>query len=364
MIFQPTLLRAIQVIAEKTPDLEKRITAMLETLLEGAMLEASFSNQQVSAPQVSSQTADRQFNTLNKNQTPVEFTFSSLERGVRYTTELSAIAQKDRLTKAEQLIQLVSGQALSSALSGQLYQLQSEGPLKWGTWIGVRHCMEKWPELVSDRYKLYVQVPDSGSKTAEDLMHQAMSTVDDAGDHVLPPGLLPDNQARLVAIGLPLNLSRTEFYFRLNHPMLAYWQINYLLGLVGLADRQIDLLDLVEATRGYSISQPHPRLPKSVYGFSISLSATGEPTVFSLFTFATPFLGSDRQIRQSVLSLAARRNWDFQSYAALTDPVVDQQTYQYHNALSFVIASKGPPGLYVSLSPPDAVAVGDLAQCA
>ncbi len=165
--------------------------------------------------------------------------------------------------------------------------------------------------------------------------------------------LLPDNGARLVAIGQELDLSRTEFYFRLQSSQLEYWQVGYLLRRVGLEARQVDLLSLLEEVRGFALTQARPKLPEGVYGFSFSFSSQGEPTVFSLFTFAETLLGTDGQIRQTLLSIAQQKGWDFRRYAALSEPLANwTQKHQHHNAIAFVVTPNGSPSLYISLSPP------------
>lgn len=170
--------------------------------------------------------------------------------------------------------------------------------------------------------------------------------------------LLPNHTAQLVAIGEELGTSRTEFYFKITHPGLEYWEISYLLRRFDLSERQLDLLSLIEETRGYSLNEQRPKLPQTTYGFSLSVAAPGEPIVFSLFTFAGPFIGGDGQIRQKLLSLSERRGWNFANYAALTEPLANWQDQNlHHNAIAFIVLPNGSLGLHISLSPPEAIAV-------
>lgn len=324
---QPTLQRAIQITTTNIIQ-ATHVAATLDILLK----DISISSQQDAS----------EFNRLNKNGFPVEFTFNSLDDSLRYATEVAPAEVKgvERLSYAERLLTDL-GVPLPADTITRLRQVQTSGALEWGAWIGVRHRPE------GDHYKLYVQVSDSGSEVANEMIRSYFGA----------EPLLPNNTAQLVAIGEELGTSRTEFYFKITHPGLEYWEIGYLLRRFSLAERQVDLLSLMEETRGYSLNEQRPKLPATTYGFSLSVSSPDEPTVFSLFTFAGPLLGGDGQIRQKLLSLAGRRGWNFRNYAVLTEPLADwQEQNLHHNAIAFIVAPKGSLGLHISLSPPEAIA--------
>lgn len=328
----PALTRAIQITTANIPQATARVTATLDTLLKEIL--------------TSQHQEAWKFSRLNKNGFPVEFTFNSLDASVRYATEVASpeVDPVERLSHAEALLAEL-GVPVPENTMYRLRQVQTSGALEWGAWIGVRHRPE------GDRYKLYVQVPDTGSATADALMQGYLGT----------EPLLPNNTARLVAIGQELGTPRIEFYFKIDHLGLQYWEVSYLLRRFGLAARQIELLSLIEETRGYSLDEARPKLPQTTYGFSLSVSS-GEPMVFSLFGFVGPLLGGDGQIKERLLSLAEKKGWNFDSYAALTKPLAAEDNYNlHHNAIAFIVPSQGPIGLHISLSPPEVVAA-DLAD--
>lgn len=323
---QPTLRRTIQITTANTPETTTQVATTLNTLLKDI--------------HTSPQQDAWEWGRLNKNGFPVEFTFNSLDESLRYATEVAPpeVNGADRLSYAERLLTDL-GVPLPADTITRLRQVQTSGDLEWGAWIGVRHRPE------GDRYKLYIQVPNSGSEAAEEMIRSYFGA----------EPLLPNKTAQLVAIGEELGTSRTEFYFKITHPGLEYWEIGYLLRRFSLSERQVDLLTLIEEIGGYSLNEHRPKLPATTYGFSVSVAAPNEPVVFSLFTFAGPFLGGDGQIRQKLLSLAERRGWDFSNYAALTEPLADwHEQNLHHNVIAFIVAPQGSLGLHISLSPPEA----------
>jgi prenyltransferase beta subunit len=326
LIAQPVLAQAISLITAEKPELGTRMIDTLSLLLAGISPSPR--------PNLS-----WEFSTLNKNSFPVEFTFASHDASVRYTSEVAGadVDPGDRLSQAKRQLAALGNDPWLTRIA-HLDLVQTTKELQWGAWIGVRHRSD------GERYKLYVEVPKAGSAYATGMVHAALGC----------EPLLPAKAASLIAIGQELASSRTEFYFKINHPGLAYWEVGYLLRRVGMESRQMDLLNLIEATRGYTLQAERSKLPKTTYGFSISTSSEGEPSIFSLFTFAGPFLGGDGAIRQRLLSLAEQRAWNFHTYAALTEPLIDWQHQNlHHNAIAFLIAPEGSPGLHISLSPPE-----------
>lgn len=328
---QPALGRAIALLAAQDATLAQRAITTLTHLLAPIY----------TAPQ---QDAAWRFSTLNGNGYPIEFTFSSLDPGLRYTVEVGgpAIAPGDRLTHAGQLLGALRVTQPWTETCDCFGALQAQSKLTWGAWLGVRHLPQ------GDRFKVYAEVGDPRSAAAQAMLGQALGH----------KPLLPNGSAQLVAVGRELGSSRTEFYFRIDQLGLAYWEIGYLLRRVGLESQQVALLTLVEAARGYTIKADRPPLAAINYGFSLSVAgsaATGwdAPPLFSLFAVADPFIGNDAAIRHNVLALANTRRWNLGNYAALTTPLANRRARsEHHNVIAFIVGPQGLLGLHISLSPP------------
>jgi hypothetical protein len=283
----------------------------------------------------SSQSKAWQFSLLTKSGFPLEFTFSSQEEGLRYTVEVASpeVPASERLSRTLKLLAVLDLLPLSGVLLDRISQVQASGSLTWGAWLGVRH------RINGDRYKLYAQLPESA--IVDSLVQDYL------GEEPLLDRLIP------VAIGHEFGSSRTEFYFRFDRPGLEYWEIAHLLHRFNLGHRGTDLFNLIQEIRG----DAPPALPAITYGCSIAVSDRDEPAILSIFTFAGTLLQSDAKIRKQILSIAERRGWNFQNYAALTESIADLKDESlYHNVIAFVIAPQGEPILHISLSPPSAIA--------
>ena len=320
------LMRALHMMAGESSALVDQATAALDILL--GKLHAS--------PRPDAWA----FSTLTQNGFPVELAMTAQEPGLRYTTEVAGpeVAMTDRLPHAERLLACLGAGSLPDERLAELRQLQASGPLKWGAWIGARHCPD------GDRYKLYVEMPRADSAAVTALI----------GRYLGVTSLLPDEATPLIAIGLMPDSSRIELYFEFEPLELKYWQISYLMHEVGLRSRSQDLLGLMEQVRGYRLGQARPQLPPAIFGFSYALSTPGEPPVFSLFGRVGMLLGGDGQIRRQLLRLADQMGWDFSRYAELTQPL-SHWTWrnEHHNAIGFIVGPQGPPLLHLSLSPPE-----------
>lgn len=323
---QLAVARAVRIAAAGMPNLEERAAKTLDLLLE----EIRCSPQPETA---------WEFGSLSYNGFPVEFTFGSHERGMRYATEVggSEVKPQDRLSRAERLLDSLGAGRLPEEVSALSHKVQESGSLKWGAWMGVRHRLE------GDRYKLYVEVPQEGSPAAAEMVRCFLGN----------EPLLPDGGAQLVAIGQETDLSRTEFYFRIKSPHLTDWQVTNLLQRVGLESRQADLFGLIEETSGYTFNRAGAGLPEGIYGFSFSFSLGAEPLVFSVFTFAKTLFKTDGSARHALLSLAQQKGWNLRNYAAFTEPLAGcTDPLEHHNVIAFLVAQQGPPALHISLSPP------------
>jgi hypothetical protein len=316
------LTPTVQSVANRSPAIADRALETLNIFLQSI--------------RTSSKEDEWTFSHLNKNGFPVEFTFSSLDSGLRYTTEVagSAVDPHNKLNYALRLLDSLGAASLSDRAIARLHQIQSSGSLEWGTWIGVRHRQDR------DTYKLYTQIPVPAAKKTRQLLQNFLDT----------DSLLPNHAAIPVAIGQECSSERIEFYFRINHLGIQPAELHHLLQRCGLAAKTVELLNFIATIRNHTVWQPSPTLPEVTYGFSISL---GHPTVFSLFTFPGSLMGGDGKIRAAVLATAKQQGWDFRDYARMSQPLANWLNHnRHHNAIAFLVAPHSPLGLHISLSPP------------
>jgi hypothetical protein len=322
---QSAIAKAIQAVTSKTPALAERMLNTLNLVLSGVQ----------TSPQ---QDMAWKFSTLNSNGYPVEFTFSSMEKSVRYTVEVTGpeIDSGERLSRVEDLlIQMDVSHPFTKEIA-TFRQMQGDNPLKWGAWLGVRHLSTE------DRYKIYAEVPEVGSTYVDEVISQRFGH----------RPLLANDLVRPTAIGHYLGSPWIEYYFIIDQFGLSFAQIELLLWQAGLYDRSRELLELIQETRGYLDPASAPGFMPAKYGFSYAISTEDVPTIFTFFAFARRLVGSDAEIRYNVLALAERRGWDMDAYKALTVPLATwEDSCSCHNVLAFVVPRQGPLGLHISLSP-------------
>lgn len=321
----PTIARSLHILSRANSLLAERAATALDTLLAGVYRSPW-------------QEVAWSFSRLTGDGFPVEFTLTSLDTPtateIRYTTEIAGpeVDETQRLSQAEQLLNQLGAPPIPEAVRAHLHQVQAEGTLRYGAWVGGRHCHQ------GDRYKLYVEVPRASSKVGDRWIRTLI------GDSPLLPNRCPSLQM----IGYDPNAARTEFYFRTQH--IGVWEASLLLKRANLSAREPELFDWLNIGNLDS----EESILTGISGFSFSVASNHEPMVLSLFADARSLLGSDAQIRQHLLALSQQRNWSFEHYAALTHALVGQRNWlTKHGILSFVVPAKGTLGLYISLRPPD-----------
>jgi hypothetical protein len=321
----PALEHALELVAGRDPKLAARAARTLDTLLAGVCR---------------SPRADAwSFSSLTKTGFPVEFAFSTHHPALRYTVEVLGpeAGWSERLPAAEERLRLL-GACLDGVVE-RMRALQHPPGSGWGSWLGVRQ------RAGGERYKLYAQV--SEASPARDAMTATL---------LGRAPLLPKRQTRLVAVGHVPGSDDIELYYLIDGLGLEYWEITWLLRRCGLGERQLDLLELIEELRGYSLRRTRPPLPAATYGFSLAVDAGGAVRVFSLFTFPDSLLGDDVAIRQALLAAGARRGWDLELYGELSARLAGQRGRDSsHSAIGFVTRAEGPPALHIALSPSEAL---------
>ena len=239
---------------------------------------------------------------------PVEFAFSSLsDSAIRFCSEVDApeVAPETRLDRALTLLARCNSPTLEQPLLALIKQIQHAGKLSFGTWLGARYSKN------TRQFKLYFDLTSPTPRQAYTLLRQYFSHTETL-----------DELAKLVMIGKVPGSDTIEFYFELYATSISHDNIVRLMTAVNLPQQAEQLIALLNEARQYSSSLQRQQLPSSTYGFSLALSATGEVTVFSLFTFADHLIGGDGEIRHAVLSMAKQHGWKLPFYEEFSEPLV------------------------------------------
>jgi hypothetical protein len=261
---------------------------------------------------------------------PVELIFSSLDTAIRYTCEVASpeIAPTERLRCACGLLT-----ALGQSSRLPLAELQEgRADLGWGAWLGGRHT------ATSDRYKIYVEIPENLPPPARCRLREALGRYQ---------ALLESQAYALRIAGVDPVSGKIELYFR--GRSLEPRELRGLLSFAGLAEQEEALFSLLEE------AAHHParvRLPGAQHGFSISLAPAGEIGTFTFFVFARSMFGADPNTRSALLTLSKRRGWMLDHYAAVS-ALLQRQHGQgpRHGIVSFIIGRCRLPGISVGLRP-------------
>jgi hypothetical protein len=274
------------------------------------------------------------FSNLTVDGFPVEFTFSSVTDDVCYAAEVAApeVSAEERLPRALTLVEYLGKLAAPAEIVRLLKKVQAPGDLTYGAWIGGRHGVG------GDHYKVYVEVPGSARQTTQSLFSDFLGT----------EPILNNQATQLRIIGYDPLKHRLEVYFQVGQ--METWELARLLGRVGLSCRVDELLSLLTDIYGCSMGET---VPTENLGFSYSFSLNGAAPTFSLFIIPRSVFGSDQSIRRALLSLGARRGWNFTSYAKVSAPVASRTAkLTRHSLLSLVVPLRDPISVRIGMSPP------------
>jgi hypothetical protein len=315
-------ITAIGLISKEAPLSAERAEAALNFVLEGVY----------ASPW---QEVAWTFSRLTGDGFPVEFTFSSVDESIRYTTEVAGpeVDESERLDYALRHLAYLGAPQLSETVNGLLHNIQKFGPLRYGTWIGGRHGP------ANDSFKIYVEVPRTASVEADHFFCAFLGT----------EPLLSSPHAQLKIVGYEPNSSRIEFYFRAD--CVEPWEVSLLMKQSGLNSRVADLFHLIEEITRSSIQQA---LSTSQIGYSISVSYEGGPMVFSMFTTARALFGGDANTRRRFLEMAPRKGWNLRHYELVSESLAGRTGWNtWHSIVSFVTGFDGPLVLHIGLRPPE-----------
>jgi hypothetical protein len=220
-----------------------------------------------------------------------------------------------------------------------LRDLQREGSLRWGAWLGVRHRLEEGrPD-----YKIYVEVPPENSMAASGMVEEYLRSAP----------VLSGRDLSLVMIGKSPGSERCEFYFEVPKRGLDAGDLERLLAHIGLENRQEDLKELIRSCEICRGADRQSDIPHAQYGVSYSVLPFGWEPLFSLFASASDFVGGDGFVRYQMLRAARSRGWTLGIYFFITEPVARWFFRSgYHNMVSFMVGQAPVAGLQVGVSPP------------
>lgn len=256
------------------------------------------------------------FSRINGDGFPVEFTFSSSEGGLRYTSEIAGpeVDEQERWRYALNW----AGDSDSESMRSDFVTRWQSGPLRWGAWVGGYHSES------ACRRKAYLEV---STTTATES----------------PPGVPSIPGAKLRFLGIDASGTQTEFYFR--RDALEQADVGRLLWLLGSGACFAPICETLSATLPWPT---HDRLLPTSSGFSIAAGG-----VLTIYTYARCVWGGDANIRRCLLDLAEKHCWDFELYEAVTRPLESRTSHlTFHGILAWVAVPGRPVELRISVRPP------------
>ncbi len=262
--------------------------------------------------------------TLGRTGFPFEFAFTTNKNNtLRYTAEFYTpnSTPSDRLDLINPTLKELGSPTISKEWLDCIREFQEQGDLKYGAWIGGRHS------TLSDNYKLYFDIPNTGSSKSEKWANKLLG---------IPIGF-KDRINLLDMIGLDLKDNRTELYYRIEdmHPM----ELLPIMQRVGLEKEYPVLLNYFQQLYGKPIRHT---LPGSTFGYSYSIPLSGnDPVIFTFYTFANTLFGGDMHIRKKILKEALYRNWNLGYYKELTAPLQNLNSFVCHHGMAGFVIAKG-----------------------
>ena len=276
---------------------------------------------------------------LTSTGAPIEFSFSTLSRDLRYTVEVGGPRTPpcERLARIDALPASLFWRNAVTEVTRSLRCLQGAGTLQWGAWLGLRHPPDGGPAGC----KIYAEVPPDNGAAAAGIVNR----------YLLSPPSLSGESPALTIVAMSPDSERSEFYFDLTARTLTTGGLERLLGHVGLESRRPDLEDLI---RSCDLAGPgEPSLPAARYGISYSTLPGAVDPIVSIFARASELLGGDGFVRHQMMAAAGRRGWTLGLYPFITEPIARRFfRARYHNMISFTAGESSVAGLQVCLSPP------------
>lgn len=267
--------------------------------------------------------------TLTPTGFPVEISWSSTARELRYTVESGGpgIAPQKRLAHAAGLLARLKHPVDRQGLR-VLGQFQENGPLRYGAWVGIRHrgaatSFKLYSEVSSNRQfpQVYLPIVEGGITSRLDAL------------------------CRLDLVGLETGTGQLEYYYKTAG--LSPRDLKEVMRSLGLESRADALLHAIEVLHG---RPAYKRLPGNRHGFSYRLTASGKP-IFTFFLFAADLFSCDAEIRRRLLALGREKNWDTGFYESITAPLKHLGHRITHGLFAITPGESGEPAFSVGFPP-------------
>lgn len=305
---------------DEYPKATKRARTILPVLLEGLITSPNKNALSSSA--------------LTMTGSPFEPAFSLTAPGLRYTvcSAPPTIPLIDSLKYSISLLSKLNVQLPESDYFTRISKLQKNGTLTYGAQIGVRHSD------TDDSFKLYIEIPPESAIEADIIAEDILGSK--------PVLNISDRNARPTIFGIDLKKDTYEVYYRIEnlHPL----EITTLLSRINMSERASELLEVLSDTQSLPIKH---ELPGSTWGFSYSKETDTEYT-FSLYTFANTLFGPDGWVRDGILSLGEKYDWDLKGYSKMSQPLKESRSYvSHHGIFGLVMPPKRKPAAWIGLAP-------------
>ncbi|MCR9191352.1 MAG: hypothetical protein NXI01_01675 [Gammaproteobacteria bacterium] len=267
---------------------------------------------------------------------PLEFAFTSVNDGIRYTLEIAPPRSKipHRLMQLRFLLESLKVVDLDEAIYSLLENWQQMGALKFGAWLGVRHiCGEV-------QYKIYAEILTESSGLVHSYLDQFLISS------------LPFNRSKITPkmVGIYPTTGELGFYFNVNQLRLS--ELRYLLIPIGFEKYDCDLINHLQWAYGKMIANQFPG-PNFGFSYAINPSALSSITAFSFYSFCRTLFGvNGRNTRYNLLRYYSALDIDMSYYEKMSAAEKYQlQDKNYHGLLGFSVASGRELISYIGLTP-------------
>jgi hypothetical protein len=322
-LLPPEIDRSVAISARFHPGFESQIVSKLTFLMQSLLKDRA-------------NLASWHLSQLTKDGYPLEFAFTSVNDGIRYTTEIEPPHSniEGRLTRIRQLLEASAVSGFDTDFFARLEQWQKTGRLKFGAWLGVRQ------NEAGAGYKIYADIPAEARQAAGSYLNRYLDA----------PLFIKDRKTVLQMIGFYPATGELEFYFSVYD--IRPWEIIALMNPVGLEARHREVLDHFQWAYGKPIFQ---RLPGYIYGFSYALrpDSAEYSKAFTFYTFTDTLFGSGANSRRKLLRYYSALGIDMSYYAEMSKPEKYLPGDKNHHGLFGVSIAQNRPAIsHVGLRPP------------
>jgi hypothetical protein len=268
------------------------------------------------------------YSRLTSKGLPVEYAVVWPSCSVRCTTDvLPNGTLQQRIKKTLQMAGPFN-YIFQQDIATDLLNNQDDQDLRYGAWLGVREEQQ----IIST--KVYLEIAGSHKPLFLEVLGISF-------DYLTSLGIRP------VIAGLPVSRGGVEIYFKL--AQLDRNFLRWLLGYFNFPDRTRDIFKMLEELCGQTFSGS---VFWSSIGFSVTWSAEMKVESVTVYSFASSAIGSDQMVREHVLKLGQKHNWDMGLYEKLSDGATGTTDLNtFHGMVGVVAGIQGEVYFTVGVSP-------------